>query len=743
MNTINNQKVKNGQRGSGKSGLSFLTLCSSLMSIVLLALLMTSCSADEDTAVTNRDMTQNADGSYTIHRISSVALPGGFTATTRAATRAGETTEAVDEKTTWAVGDRLHITLTIKSTTDIDIYRYATMQADGSWSLNGDLTIPVSGSCTICFFYLGTKYNSVDFNNPAHNPDNIERDINGTAWAEGKAASRVSGVYMAQMFKTADATTGITTYSDILAAQGQCTDGIWDTTLAYNTITATPTDGVFSITMKHLSNRVGVTACDVSALGSGASVASITAKTVTSTSGTPTAYSTVSLFPASSTAAGTQPSEAAPWKVQVYNTYTLYLQSFIVTLTDGRIIPVSVPNASGSFDGIGRELTQLGGEAYIYRLTLSPGSCTATPDANFTAPGWQTGETGAPTPISTRVELEAIASNLGGNYILMNDIDLSGSDWTPLGPSYAAAFTGKLNGNGHKITGMTVVSSSSGTYPISGLFGVTRNATIYNLHFSNCTLQTSNGGLCGTLAGEAHNGSVSNCSVTGGSIVDNTTKTNANCYLGGLIGSLTFVSENTGGTVVHCRVSNCNMESISNDTNIGGLIGVQGFNSKVVACYTDGCTLKIPAEGSSTASVGGLIAAMEGAYVLGCYASNVCTSGNIPKNGALIGCISSNYTTLGNLASCYATNAAGSEATAVITKGVLPRYSYVSLGATDYSSLVAATAASFSNIETVVLSSAGSLSVVKRTWKATGIWGESEGASITQRPIIMWNYCGE
>lgn len=741
MNNINDQKVKNGQRGSGKSGFSFLTLCFSLMSIVLLALLMTSCSADEDTAVTNRDMTKNADGSITIHRISSVALPGGFTATTRAATRAGETTEAVDEKTSWAEGDRLHITLTIKSTTDIDTYRYATMQSDGSWLLNGDVTIPANGSCTICFFYLGKKYNSVDFNDPTQNPDNIERDINATAWAEGKAASRVSGVYMAQMFKTADATTGITTYSDILAAQGQCTDGTWDTTDTNNTITINPTDGVFSITMRHLSNRVGITACDLSALGSGASVASIKAKLVTNKYGTPADYATVSLFPASSAVAGTQPSETTPWKAQLYNTYTLYLQSFVVTLTDGRKISVSVPCANETFDDSGRQMAQLGGEAYVYRLTLSPGSCTATPDANFTAPGWQTGETDVPTPIYNRADLEKIALNLGGNYILMNDIDLSGNNWTPLGKDYATAFTGKLNGNGHKIIGMTAVSTADRIN--IGLFGCTNRAIIYNLHFSNCTLQLDFGGTAGTLAASVYYGCVSNCSVTGGSIIC-TDQTSTSSCMGGLIGFQGNAGLNeSAGTVIHCRVSNCHIESSTQIPKIGGLIGVASISSRAVACYTNGCTLKIPATVSEDGAVGGLLGILEGGTVLGCYAGNVCTTGNAQSNGALVGLVSENFTTVGNLASCYATNAVGSEATTAIAKGVLPRYSYVPLGATDYSSLVAAPATSYSDINTAVLSSAGSLSIVNRTWKATGIWGESEGAIVSQRPIIMWNYCGE
>ena len=723
----------------GKNGFSLLAFCSSLMSIVLLSLLMASCSTEDDLTVATSDFTKNADGSITIHRISSVALPGGFTAATRAITsRAGETTEAVDEKTSWAEGDRLHIGITISSITDIHIYRYAIMQSDGSWLLNGDVTIPATGTCTIDFFYFGKKYNGVDFNDPTQNPDNIAKDVNNSLWAEGNAVSRMGGVYLAQIYKTADATTGITTYSDFLAAEGVCTNGNWDTTNSYYSVTANPANGVFSITMKHLSKRIGITACDLSALGNGASVASITAKVVTNKSGIPADYAILSLSPASSEVLGTQPSETTPWKVQLYSTYVLYIQSFVVTLTDGREIPVSVPNASGVIDGIGREMNSMGGDAYVYRLNLSPGSCTATPDANFTAPGWQTGETGAPIPLYSRKDLEAIAFNLGGNYILMNDIDLSGSNWTPLGKTNAEAFTGKFNGNGHKIIGMKLVSSEAGGS--LGFFGAIKRGIVYNLHFSNCTLQTSHGGYNGTLAGGLDNGYVSNCSVTNGSLIDNTTY-GFNGWGGGLIGSI-----NPGdASVVHCRVSNMNMETSYNAYNLGGLIGSLSFNAKVLACYTDGCTIKAPVDLNDTnpGSVGGLMAAMEGAYVLGCYATNVCTTGSNFSNGALIGYISKNYTSYGNLASCYATNASGSEAKSAICKDVLERYSYVPLGATDYSSLVAATAASFTNIETVVLSSSGSLSIAYRTWNATGIWRVSEGATISQAPTIYWGYNGE
>jgi len=41
--------------------------------------------------------------------------------------------------------------------------------------------------------------------------------------------------------------------------------------------------------------------------------------------------------------------------------------------------------------------------------------------------------------------------NLGGKYILMADIDLSGiSNWVPVGTA-SAPFTGQLDGNGYKL----------------------------------------------------------------------------------------------------------------------------------------------------------------------------------------------------------------------------------------------------------------------------------------------------
>lgn len=737
MKTIRNKNVESSLRVHGKNCYSLIAFCSALMSIVLLAMFMTSCSAEEDLTATTRDIMKNADGSITIHRISSVALPGGFTAATRAiATRAGEISEAVDEKTSWTEGDRLHIVITKRtSTSTIETYRYATMQADGSWLLNSDLTIPASGEYAIDFRYLGKKYNNVDFNDPANNPDNIKYGIHSTLWAIDNAPGRMLQVDGAHT-KKVDSTTGIITYSDILSAEGNCTDGIWNSTNTNLTVSANPADGIFNITMKHLSNRVGITTCDLSALGSEASVASITAKLVSKVTGTPEVYGSINLMPSSSVATGTQPSETTSWKAQVYNDYALFLQSFVVTLTDGRKIPVNVPNASGAFDGIGRDINYEGGKAYVYRLTLSPGSCTATPDANFTAPGWQTGESGAPTPIYTRADLEAIASNLGGNYILMNDIDLSGSNWKPLGYTNDTPFTGKLNGNGHKITGMKVVVGSKDVF--TGFFNVIYGGVVYNLHFSNCSVTGFGGGTTGTLAALLSKGYIFNCSVTNSSVINGD-------YCGGMIGMIGLSDK---AVVAHCRVSNSSVQGSEinyySKIDVGGLAGYMGLYSKVIACYTDGCTVATNVLSKpGDASVGGLVGVIQGGTVFGCYATNVNAAEAITGNGALVGSVLDYGSTIAYITSSYATKGTSNAATALLGQGSPTISNCVSLGAADYSPLVAVTAPVLTSVPTVTLSSSGSLSVVNRTWRATAIWGESEDASISQAPLITWSYSGE
>jgi len=72
-----------------------------------------------------------------------------------------------------------------------------------------------------------------------------------------------------------------------------------------------------------------------------------------------------------------------------------------------------------------------------------------------------------PTYIHNATELQAMAEDLYGWYILAEDIDLSGAQWIPIGMYFSNyetvnaaywtyAFHGTFDGTGHKLTGLTI-----------------------------------------------------------------------------------------------------------------------------------------------------------------------------------------------------------------------------------------------------------------------------------------------
>ncbi len=72
---------------------------------------------------------------------------------------------------------------------------------------------------------------------------------------------------------------------------------------------------------------------------------------------------------------------------------------------------------------------------------------------------------------------EVNSGNCSINAVLMTDIDLSSTSWTPIGSyssSGATSFKGAFNGNGHIISNLTI--SSTGTY--QGLFGYVLSGSI-------------------------------------------------------------------------------------------------------------------------------------------------------------------------------------------------------------------------------------------------------------------------
>lgn len=107
------------------------------------------------------------------------------------------------------------------------------------------------------------------------------------------------------------------------------------------------------------------------------------------------------------------------------------------------------------------------------------------------AAGW------SQTQISDEAGLKAIANDLTGDFVLTQDITLSG-EWTPIGTE-AAPFKGKINGNGHSIKGLTVTSGKDN----QGFFSFTKGATIQNVRFVGATVKGDK--QVGIVAGQAIN----------------------------------------------------------------------------------------------------------------------------------------------------------------------------------------------------------------------------------------------
>ena len=163
--------------------------------------------------------------------------------------------------------------------------------------------------------------------------------------------------------------------------------------------------------------------------------------------------------------------------------------------------------------------------------------------------------------IYTRAELDAIRNNPGGSYILMNDIDLSGKNWTPI-----PQFWGTLDGNGHSIDNMTIINENSNNRNIAFIKTIpdkSVNVTIKNIKFKNVNISSNAYEASTIIAGfDSHNIKVEllNIGVENGNIIGE-----------GNVGSLvTSYLVNNNLKIENCY-SHANLTSLC-DYDAGGLL---------------------------------------------------------------------------------------------------------------------------------------------------------------------------
>ena len=171
----------------------------------------------------------------------------------------------------------------------------------------------------------------------------------------------------------------------------------------------------------------------------------------------------------------------------------------------------------------------------------------------------------------------------GGKTIYLdNDLDLSGTQWTPIGngDNFVRHFAGTFDGQHHKI--MNLYHHYTGDELVrNGLFGVVSDGgTLKNLLVIDADIASNDGSLlAGILADWVNGGTVENC-YTSGKIENNV----GDKFVGGLIGQCTWSTQVKGcgsdATVISTESDEDHVDTV------GGLIG-QWENSADSSSITD------------------------------------------------------------------------------------------------------------------------------------------------------------
>ena len=159
------------------------------------------------------------------------------------------------------------------------------------------------------------------------------------------------------------------------------------------------------------------------------------------------------------------------------------------------------------------------------------------------------------TKISTPSDLNLIRNNLSGSFFLCQNLYLQG-DFEPMG-----VFSGILNGNGKKISGLQVNQENNG---VVGFFTTLFfGSVIENLEFENPNIFGSSD--VGVLAGESFSAFINQVSVTGGGVVTGNREME---FYGERIGGL--IGQDQESTILNTTISGL---WVTGSNNVGGLLG--------------------------------------------------------------------------------------------------------------------------------------------------------------------------
>ena len=236
--------------------------------------------------------------------------------------------------------------------------------------------------------------------------------------------------------------------------------------------------------------------------------------------------------------------------------------------------------------------------------------------------------------ITTPQGLQDMNNDLSGDYILDNDLDMTGFEWTPIMSMTPVPFSGTFDGQNHTISNLTItdigVTDSNFTM---GFIGYADSATIQNINFDGVILNTENSvsrtdPLTGVVAGQADGCVIKNCKVKNVTI----NIASVSSYIADIGGLIGYCGLNYAETAV-TEISDCSVDGVSIIANgtmglsdISGFVGMMlGDGDKIATiqnCSAKNVSINLTST-DSISDVGGLIGYGELFMAEGCYAEIV------------------------------------------------------------------------------------------------------------------------
>lgn len=178
-----------------------------------------------------------------------------------------------------------------------------------------------------------------------------------------------------------------------------------------------------------------------------------------------------------------------------------------------------------------------------------------------------------PFVITTAQELQDINLNRAASYILINDIDLAGRDWTPIAQlATEPFFTGSFDGQGHTISNMNITDPNN--LGRAGFFGIT-NGYIGNFKLVNARIAASGTATGLAVSSLLFESVAENIEVEG--IITLKAGRVAN-YAGGFMGVF-----GNNATVRNCSAKG----SVSATEIVGGFAGQLNGAKDITNCFSD------------------------------------------------------------------------------------------------------------------------------------------------------------